>query len=158
MVDCKENYKFDVGVLGLKKETCIDWMWCVWPKRAPYSFLYVIYLIVYSFAAPIAPEIVPDECTVTNNAITLSWRPRIKQSCVDGYVVEIDDGTSSGKEDNFQEVYRGSCLECTVSGLQFNSTYRARVKGFNKAGEGAPSDEVYLTTSDGKKKIEIVTY
>lgn len=98
--------------------------------------------------APIAPEIVPDECTVTNNAITLSWRPRIKQSCVDGYVVEIDDGTSSGKEDNFQEVYRGSCLECTVSGLQFNSTYRARVKGFNKAGEGAPSDEVYLTTSD----------
>lgn len=97
--------------------------------------------------APVAPEIVPDECTVTNNAITLSWKPR-KQSCVDGYVVEVDDGTSSGKEDNFLEVYRGNCLECTVSGLQFNSTYRARVKGFNKAGEGVPSDEVYLTTSD----------
>lgn len=97
--------------------------------------------------APMAPEIMPDECTVTNNAITLSWKPR-NQGCVDGYVVEIDDGTSSGKEDNFLEVYRGNSLECTVSGLQFNSTYRARVKGFNKAGQGAPSDEVYLTTSD----------
>lgn len=97
-----------------------------------------------------APEIMPAECTVTNNAITLSWKPR-NQSCVDGYVVEVDDGTSSGKEDNFLEVYRGNSLECTVSGLQFNSTYRARVKGFNKAGEGAPSDEVYLTTSDGKQ-------
>ena len=96
-----------------------------------------------------APEIMPDECTVTNNAITLSWKPR-NQGCVDGYVVEIDDGTSSGKEDNFIEVYRGDRLECTISGLQFNSTYRARVKGFNKAGEGAPSDEVYLTTSDSK--------
>ena len=104
----------------------------------------------FVFTAPVAPEIVPDECTVTNNAITLSWKPR-KQSCVDGYVVEVDDGTSSGKEDNFLEVYRGNCLECTVSGLQFNSTYRARVKGFNKAGEGVPSDEVYLTTSDGKQ-------
>ena len=104
----------------------------------------------FIFTAPVAPEIVPDECTVTNNAITLSWKPR-KQSCVDGYVVEVDDGTSSGKEDNFLEVYRGSYLECTVSGLQFNSTYRARVKGFNKAGEGMPSDEVYLTTSDGKQ-------
>ena len=63
-------------------------------------------------------------------------------------MVEVDDGASSG---NYLEVYRGNCLECTVSGLQFNSTYRARVKGFNKAGEGAPSDEVYLTTSDGKQ-------
>ena len=96
-----------------------------------------------------APEIMPAECTVTNNAITLSWKPR-KQSCVDGYVVEVDDGTSSDK-DNFLEAYRGNSLECTVSGLQFNSTYRARVKGFNKAGEGEPSDEVYLTTSDGKQ-------
>lgn len=99
-----------------------------------------------------APEIIPDECTVTNNAIKLSWKPR-KQSCVDGYVVEVDDGTSSGKEDNFLQVYRGDNLECTISGLQFNSTYRARVKGFNKAGEGAPSDEVYLTTSDSKQTI-----
>ena len=66
-------------------------------------------------------------------------------------MVELDDGTSSGKVDNFLDVYRGNCLECTVSGLQFNSTYRARVKGFNKAGEGAPSDEVYLTTSDGNQ-------
>lgn len=97
-----------------------------------------------------APEIIPDKCTVTNNAIKLSWKPR-KQSCVDGYVVEVDDGTSSGKEDNFLQVYRGDNLECTISGLQFNSTYRARVKGFNKAGEGAPSDEVYLTTSDSKQ-------
>ena len=103
-----------------------------------------------------APEIMPDECTVTNNAITLSWKPR-NQGCVDGYVVEIDDGTSSGKEDNFIEVYRGDRLECTISGLQFNSTYRARVKGFNKAGEGAPSDEVYLTTSDSKYNRYIAT-
>lgn len=105
-----------------------------------------------------APEIIPDECTVTNNAIKLSWKPR-KQSCVDGYVVEVDDGTSSGKEDNFLQVYRGDNLECTISGLQFNSTYRARVKGFNKAGEGAPSDEVYLTTSDSKQTIlyELIT-
>ena len=106
----------------------------------------------FCFTAPMAPEIIPDECTVTNNAIKLSWKPR-KQSCVDGYVVEVDDGTSSGKEDNFLQVYRGDNLECTISGLQFNSTYRARVKGFNKAGEGAPSDEVYLTTSDSKQTI-----
>ena len=108
----------------------------------------------FCFIAPMAPEIIPDECTVTNNAIKLSWKPR-KQSCVDGYVVEVDDGTSSGKEDNFLQVYRGDNLECTISGLQFNSTYRARVKGFNKAGEGAPSDEVYLTTSDSKQTILI---
>lgn len=61
-------------------------------------------------------------------------------------MVELDDGSGG----NFIEVYRGNSLECTVQGLQFDSTYRARVKGVNTAGEGAPSDEVYLTTSDSK--------
>ncbi|EDO41245.1 predicted protein [Nematostella vectensis] len=93
--------------------------------------------------APDAPDIIPDQCSVTNNTITLCWMPR-KQSCIESYLVEIDDGNGG----SFVEVYRGNSLECTVQGLQFDSTYRARVKGINKSGEGGPSDEVYLTTSD----------
>ena len=83
---------------------------------------------------------------MSNNTITLSWKAR-KQSCVEGYIVEVDDG-GGGK---FVEVYSGKSHECSVAGLQFDSTYRARVRSYNKAGQGEPSDEVYLTTSESIK-------
>ena len=65
---------------------------------------------------------------------------------MEGYIVELDDG-GGGK---FVEVYSGKSHDCNVAGLQFDSTYRARVRSYNKAGQGAASDEIYLTTSERK--------
>ena len=106
-------------------------------------------LMLHFFSAPTAPALVTDDCSVENNVVTLSWKPN-QHSCVDGFVVEVDDGRGGP----FMGVYRGNSLECTVTGLQFDSTYRARVRGYNKSGQGPPSNEIYLTTSDGKLGIK----
>lgn len=77
--------------------------------------------------------------------MVLTWRP-LKHGNPQGFVVEIDDGNRG----NFVEVYSGHKTRCTVSGLQFGSTYRARVKAYSNAGESQSSDVVYLGTPDGK--------
>ena len=72
-------------------------------------------------------------------------------SCqVDDYVIEVDDGMNG----EFQEVHRTSQPHCTLGGLQFDSTYRARVCATNKAGDSGPSDVIYLNTPKGKQVSE----
>jgi tripartite motif-containing protein 9/67 len=75
----------------------------------------------------------------------LAWRP-VKHGNPQGFVVEIDDGCGG----DFTEVYSGKKTSCTVSGLQFDSTYRARIRAYSSAGESQSSDVVYLGTPDGK--------
>ena len=95
--------------------------------------------------APPAPEFLPDQCSVLNDKMILAWRP-VKHGNPQGFVVEIDNGSGG----NFTEVYSGNKTRCTVSGLQFDSTYRARVRAYSSAGESQTSDVVYLGTPDGK--------
>ena len=40
---------------------------------------------------------------------------------------------------------------CTVDGLHFNSTYRARVKAFNGSGVGQYSKTLIMQTSESKR-------
>ena len=76
----------------------------------------------------------------------------IDKSCPDGYLVEIDDGIGGA----FQVVYETEKSFCSLGGLQFHSTYRARVRAYNRVGEGVPSEVVYLTTPEGMLISQIV--
>lgn len=49
---------------------------------------------IHSFstiAAPLAPVIVPADCSAENNSVTVSWQAPNK-SFVEGYVLELDAG------------------------------------------------------------------
>ena len=111
----------------------------------PHCYYYFVSTSSKNFVkGPGVPEIVPDECSVTNNNIVLSWRMTDK-SIPDGYLIEIDDGMGGA----FEVVYETDKSFCSLGGLQFHSTYRARVRAFNRTGEGVPSEVVYLTTPEG---------
>ena len=65
---------------------------------------------------------------------------------IDEFVIEVDDGLNG----EFQEVHRTPDPYCTLGGLQFNSTYRSRVRAVNSAGESAPSDVICMSTPESK--------
>ena len=83
----------------------------------------------------------------------LTWRP-VEHGNPQGFVVEIDDGNGG----RFTKVYSGNKSRCTVGGLQFDSTYRARVRAYSSAGESLSSDVVYLGTPAGKTRWVSSTY
>ncbi|XP_072136438.1 E3 ubiquitin-protein ligase TRIM9 [Mobula birostris] len=94
---------------------------------------------------PPVPILQLEKCCTHNNNVTLAWKaPPLNQTQIEGYILELDDGNGG----QFQEVYAGKETVCTVDGLQFNSTYNARVKAFNSAGVGPYSKTVVLQTSE----------
>ncbi|XP_072912698.1 E3 ubiquitin-protein ligase TRIM9 isoform X1 [Hemitrygon akajei] len=96
-------------------------------------------------AVPPVPILQLEKCCTHNNNATLAWKaPPLNQTQIEGYILELDDGNGG----QFQEVYAGKETVCTVDGLQFNSTYNARVKAFNSAGVGPYSKTVVLQTSE----------
>nr|XP_033808884.1 E3 ubiquitin-protein ligase TRIM9 isoform X1 [Geotrypetes seraphini] len=97
-------------------------------------------------AVPAPPILQLEECCTDNNSATLSWKqPPLSAVLVEGYILELDDGNGG----QFREVFVGKETMCTVDGLHFNSTYNARVKGFNKAGVSQYSKTLVLQTSEG---------
>ncbi|XP_041809689.1 E3 ubiquitin-protein ligase TRIM9 isoform X5 [Chelmon rostratus] len=94
---------------------------------------------------PAAPMLQLEECCTQNNSATLSWKqPPLSTIAVDGYILELDDGTGGP----FREVYVGTETICTVDGLHFNSTYKSRVKAFNASGVGQYSKTLIMQTSE----------
>ncbi|CAN0311642.1 unnamed protein product [Lampetra planeri] len=95
--------------------------------------------------APPAPALeLSSECCTEGNAATLCWAPAPRTPVrVDGFILELDDGSGGA----FREVYEGTEVMCTLDGLHFSSTYRARVKAYNHAGVGPYSKTVLLQTS-----------
>jgi len=92
-------------------------------------------------AKPISPSFISDRCSVLNNTLTLEWQMN-NEVIVDSYFIEVDDGMAG----EYQVVHETEEQICTLGGLQFCSTYRARVKATNESGESNPSDVIYLTT------------
>jgi tripartite motif-containing protein 9/67 len=105
---------------------------------------------------PTAPCFNAEECrndtSATAPIIILSWQAKAAQlsltqsqskssvtnssfggnnNSVQGYILEIDDGTFDGQ---FKQVYCGPDTMCQINGLVSNSVYNARVKAFNQAG------------------------
>lgn len=82
---------------------------------------------------PESPSFVAEECvnSVDESSIILSWKQLSGKSNLQGFVLEIDDGSN---ESEFKEVYRGQDSICQISGLIPNCVYNARVRAFNPAG------------------------
>lgn len=51
------------------------------------------YVFFFCFrTAPLSPSMIPDDCSAENNSVTVAWQAPC-QSFVEGYVLELDDGS-----------------------------------------------------------------
>ena len=55
-------------------------------------------------AAPGAPRILAEECSAENNSITVAWQPH-PASFVEGFVLELDDGSGGIAAGRFRVSY-----------------------------------------------------
>lgn len=62
------------------------------------------------FLVPLPPQIIPDECSAENNSVTVAWQEP-SHSFVQGYVLELDDGT--GGEFRVSFIFYATLYECT---------------------------------------------
>lgn len=100
---------------------------------------------------PNAPCFIADECVNSNeNLVVLSWQMNASKHNVQGYVLELDDGTNEG---SFKEVYCGAETICQINGLSSNHIYNARVKAFNQAGCSDYSQIISIPSSPSKLKF-----
>lgn len=44
------------------------------------------------FSAPLAPSMIPEDCSAENNSVTVAWQAP-SHSFIEGYVLELDDGS-----------------------------------------------------------------
>lgn len=58
--------------------------------RAFANVLSVVVVVVAS-TVPLAPVIIPEDCSAENNSVTVAWQAP-SHSFVQGYVLELDDG------------------------------------------------------------------
>lgn len=49
-------------------------------------------LLFSLITAPLAPQIIPEDCSAENNSVTVAWQAP-SHSFVEGYVLELDDGS-----------------------------------------------------------------
>lgn len=47
---------------------------------------------IFCYSAPLAPTIIPEDCSAENNSVTVAWQSP-SHSFVEGYVLELDDGS-----------------------------------------------------------------
>lgn len=67
----------------------------------------------------------------TNSSIGSTNKTTTSRGDLQGYVLEIDEGTP---ESGFKQVYCGPDSICQINGLEPNKVYSARVKAFNQVG------------------------
>lgn len=51
-----------------------------------------IFFFISTCAVPLAPQIIPEDCSAENNSVTVAWQAP-NHSFVQGYVLELDDGS-----------------------------------------------------------------
>jgi tripartite motif-containing protein 9/67 len=98
---------------------------------------------------PSAPVFLAEQCqtssSLTDSTIILAWNNKLGgKNNVQGYLLEIDDGTP---DSSFKEVYCGTDNICQINGLSANLVYNARVKSFNQAGFSEYSNIISLAAS-----------
>lgn len=96
---------------------------------------------------PNPPNFIAEECFNNSNdtLMILSWQQTNgAKNNVQGYVLELDDGTNDCQ---FKEVYYGAETICQINGLSPNSIYNARVKAFNQAGCSDYSQIISISSS-----------
>jgi tripartite motif-containing protein 9/67 len=102
---------------------------------------------------PNAPSFLAEECLSDSNepAIILSWHQKIgNKNNLQGYVLEVDDGTNDGQ---FKQVYYGSDSICKINGLVPDLVYNARVKAFNQAGFSEYSHVISVPSTPSNNNI-----
>ena len=106
------------------------------------------------YSVPKTPTFNDTKCEVVGNTLTLEWfsntsSTKITSAQIVDYVIEVDDGMGG----DFQEVHRTPDPFCTLGGLQFHSTYKAKVRATNLAGESLPSNEIVMSTPESKTAL-----